>query len=782
MRNLFCTADHIGSQTGGGVVTWNELQALREFGGNPDQLSMANMQTNGLPWTPYIQDYLADAYVLQMLAQPIDLAHFYSGMFGKTIWRLKAAGAKVTQTIAAHDMVLSAEEFAKYGMAYDFPHLTRRELFLTYVEGQLMADKVICPSTQSAEIVKRYGVRDPVVIPHGIPGPLSAPAPLPEKFTVGYLGQSGPDKGLWYLLEAWSKLNLSNCKLLLAGRGIEQMAPIWQHVGGRGEVQFLGWVKDVNAFYDSISCYVQPSVCMPTGSFILDGQGISSIESPGEQVISSDGNLHRVIRPTQRHYTGQLVSITCTGFGLPVRMTPEHRVLCIKRSIGSSKLEREKALIAKRVLYDRVMSLRRNGLGSRRIANMLGVKETSVVGWIYGKQKPGCVPTRGKTIDQSAREAIQSGALTWVKAGELEEKDVVVIPRMKKCEALTRISLGQPCRGNASWKLPKYLPASADVLRMIGYYISEGCASTKGELIFCFSGDEIAYAKDVAECIKRHTGVSCRISRHKHKNSMIVRCSSKQLTDMLAAQCGRGAHNKHLPNWALSLPAIQLNDLLCGVWRGDGSVFVTNLKDLRTGYSTVSRTLAIQLFVALTKLGFTPMLHANRNAFELNLAVNVKEFVEQVVQVDVPEHVSRRKTRRTVIDDNYYYLPIRQISREPYTGAVHNLEVQADHSYAAPFVVHNSEGFGIEVLEATARGRPVIVSDGAGASNVITGSQDGFVFQKRDVEGLCDCIQLLHEDDAMLERMGSAARLTAEKYTWDKIIPQYQALWKELLK
>jgi len=285
MRNLFCTADTIGTETGGGVVTKNEFEALKYLGGEIRFMdaTQINPTAYGYPNSPYVQDYIADALVLQLLSERIDLAHFYSGSFGKTIWRLKAAGAKVTQTIAAHDMQLSAEEFARYGLAYDFPHLIRRELFLPYIEGQLMADKVICPSTQSAEIVKRYGVRDPIVIPHGIPGPIGTPAPLPEKFTVGYLGQCGPDKGLIYLLEAWSKLNLSNCRLLMAGRGIEQMAPIWQSVGGRGEVEFLGWVKDVNAFYNSISVYVQPSV--------TEGFGIEVLEAMarGRPVIVSDG-------------------------------------------------------------------------------------------------------------------------------------------------------------------------------------------------------------------------------------------------------------------------------------------------------------------------------------------------------------------------------------------------------------------------------------------------------------------------------------------------------------
>jgi glycosyltransferase involved in cell wall biosynthesis len=285
MRTLCCTADTMGTETGGGVVSANEATALSKLPGEHDVLDAVkiNPAAYQLPNNPYVQDYLADALILQMMDKPIDLAHFYSGMFGKTIWRLKAAGAKVTQTIAAHDMQLSSEEFTRYGMAYDFPHLVRRELFMTYVEGQLMADKVICPSTQSAEIVKRYGVRDPIVIPHGIPGPIGTPAPMPQKFTVGYLGQCGPDKGLIYLLEAWSKLNLPDCRLVMAGRGIEQMAPVWQSVGGRGEVEFLGWIKDVNAFYDSISVYVQPSV--------TEGFGIEVLEAMarGRPVIVSDG-------------------------------------------------------------------------------------------------------------------------------------------------------------------------------------------------------------------------------------------------------------------------------------------------------------------------------------------------------------------------------------------------------------------------------------------------------------------------------------------------------------
>ena len=283
MRNLFGTADEIGTETGGGIVTGMESRALGALG-HTDFIDARrlNAAVYRLPNSPYVQDYLMDALVLQLLNEKVDLAHFYSGSFGKTIWRLKNAGVKVTQTIAAHDSQLSREEFQKLGIPYDFPHLNERHLFLTYVEGQLMADKVICPSMASKRIVESYGVRDALVIPHGVVPPAVVP-PMPDTFHVGYLGQVGPDKGLIYLLEAWSKLNLIGNRLLLAGRDVAQLVPLWNRMGGKGEVEFLGWVEFPLSLYGRCSVYVQPSV--------TEGFGIEVLEAMahGRPVIVSEG-------------------------------------------------------------------------------------------------------------------------------------------------------------------------------------------------------------------------------------------------------------------------------------------------------------------------------------------------------------------------------------------------------------------------------------------------------------------------------------------------------------
>jgi glycosyltransferase involved in cell wall biosynthesis len=92
-----------------------------------------------------------------------------------------------------------------------------------------------------------------------------------------------------------------------------------------------------------------------------------------------------------------------------------------------------------------------------------------------------------------------------------------------------------------------------------------------------------------------------------------------------------------------------------------------------------------------------------------------------------------------------------------------------------------TEGFGICVLEAMAHGRPVIVSEGAGAADVVRNCTDGYVVPRRDPDAIADCIQILKNDPALAASMGLNARERAMEYTWDKIIPQYQALWKELI-
>jgi glycosyltransferase involved in cell wall biosynthesis len=277
---LYLTQDRISTPTGGGVVTHHESVALLGFSEVPGEGAIVDRKSiEGVPATPFEDD---EAYERLVVTLPkVRLAHIYAGCFTKTVYSLKRAGAKISYTAAAHDIKESRREFEELGIPFSFPHLTDPTLWARYVGGYLDADLVICPSTLSKKCMESYGAKNVIVIPHGCEAPKRTD-PFPKKFTLGYLGQVGPDKGLRYLFEAWKRLNMKDATLLIAGRNIEQALPLWRKFGG-GNVFFMGFVDDVSDFYNAISAYVQPSV--------TEGFGIEIIEAAahGRPVVASDG-------------------------------------------------------------------------------------------------------------------------------------------------------------------------------------------------------------------------------------------------------------------------------------------------------------------------------------------------------------------------------------------------------------------------------------------------------------------------------------------------------------
>ncbi len=265
----YFTADRIGITTGGGIVTKNELEALTSI----DETILYNPEPNSNPFD-------TEKKIIHNQIPDLKLAHFYSGTFPDTVKYLKSKGVKVTYTAAAHDTDLSRQEFEKLGIPYDFPHITDKNLFNKYLQCYLMADMVICPSNHSKEVMEKFGCKNVVVIPHGCH--IMPANKYPKTFAIGYLGQIGPDKGLMYLIEAWSLLNYKDAVFNIAGNQSINLLPIIRHFKN-GNYNIMGYVKNLHDFYNSISVYVQPSV--------TEGFGIEILESlaAGRPVIASDG-------------------------------------------------------------------------------------------------------------------------------------------------------------------------------------------------------------------------------------------------------------------------------------------------------------------------------------------------------------------------------------------------------------------------------------------------------------------------------------------------------------
>jgi glycosyltransferase involved in cell wall biosynthesis len=98
--------------------------------------------------------------------------------------------------------------------------------------------------------------------------------------------------------------------------------------------------------------------------------------------------------------------------------------------------------------------------------------------------------------------------------------------------------------------------------------------------------------------------------------------------------------------------------------------------------------------------------------------------------------------------------------------------------YVQPSV---TEGFGIPVLEAMAYARPVVVTEGAGACELVDDGKEGFIVPIRDPDAIKDKIEYFHDNPDEVKRMGKNARVKAEKYSWKIIEERYQKLIQEVL-
>ena len=92
------------------------------------------------------------------------------------------------------------------------------------------------------------------------------------------------------------------------------------------------------------------------------------------------------------------------------------------------------------------------------------------------------------------------------------------------------------------------------------------------------------------------------------------------------------------------------------------------------------------------------------------------------------------------------------------------------------------EPFGLVMPEAMSCGIPVVAFDCPyGPSEIITDGTDGFLINCYDVEAFADKLCLLMENDALRKKMGQNAILSSQRFTKDKIIPQWISLFESLV-
>lgn len=111
-------------------------------------------------------------------------------------------------------------------------------------------------------------------------------------------------------------------------------------------------------------------------------------------------------------------------------------------------------------------------------------------------------------------------------------------------------------------------------------------------------------------------------------------------------------------------------------------------------------------------------------------------------------------------------------------------DIQEKYLDSSIFVLPSrSEGFGMVIIEAMSCGLPVVSFDcphGPGA--LISNGKDGFLVENSDTDIFAEKLKFLMQDENLRLNLASYGKQTAQKYSPEKIVRQWDDLIKKILK
>ena len=402
--------------------------------------------------------------------------------------------------------------------------------------------------------------------------------------------------------------------------------------------------------------------CMPPDSLIWGNPSIKEISKVaiGSRVIDREGNYTKVLRASQRPYNGDLIEITIPGQNIPIRLTPNHRVLAIK------------------------------GIGCRRNhGNTL------------------CFPK------ESCGKCIHRYEAEFVEAGELSTKG--------KRNSWSRHILLQPVLNGQTDDIilnvmeianvfPKYIRnrvnekilINNDFLKLAGFYLAEGSVvlGKRGAVLrFDFGSTEQNLVDETISLLSKVFGVTAKYS--KDNSTLRVYISSTILGHFFINYFGNGAAHKHIPQDILILPPQKQATLLYGFWLGDGSWLVSYNRNVLSA-STISPNLAFGIKTILNRLGIVHGIntHVTRET-KINgrmIKGGTPQFIIQInsngaAKLNLLWGLTKEyhfvQSSQSGIDANFVYLPIKKIKKVHYEGIVMNIETESNTYCANGIVTHN---------------------------------------------------------------------------------------------
>ncbi|MHA6805655.1 DNA polymerase III subunit alpha [Salinifilum ghardaiensis] len=407
--------------------------------------------------------------------------------------------------------------------------------------------------------------------------------------------------------------------------------------------------------------------CLLPGQEIITRDGVKPIEDVrvGDEVLTHRGRFRRVTETMQNHYSGTIYGVQLSGrYTRTTWMTDEHPVLTRFRN-GNRDWVKARDLVAGRP-----------GTGTREASDCWN-------SWV-------CLP-RAQSDAPQVTVVNPADYVTWThEGGDKFHKEI------------ERTGMG-PTRHYG--ELAEAVDLDYDFGFLLGLYASEGSIDRGNSVLWHFHEDETDLADFCSKMTQKLVGKEAttrhRPDRHGYRG-ITTTVSAQLLAEFVEALCGKGAANKHLPEFTFEAPVEFMRGAYDGVLAGDGSKSAENIVRL----SLVSENLIWQMRTLGSCLrGDFPGVYQQPKHSERH---------SQAYWCSFTKH-GYAGNRQIASDAEYVYRPVREVLQEPYDGPVYNIEVEDDHSYVSDFALHNCDR---ELIAEHSEG--VIATSGCLAGEVLT--------------------------------------------------------------
>lgn len=620
----------------------------------------------------------------------------------------------------------------------------------------------------TAAILERHGVRITEVIPHGIDTDYFAPprerAAGCNVVTVSAWPQY-PTKGMHILNAALRKIRVKGH--LVTGKP-------------RGKVREELREAHILVFP---SCYEETwGLCVLPGQHIYTDEGPVPIEdiAVGDRVLTHSGQYKPVSRaPMKRRVDEEIVGLRPVGMNQPIRLTGEHPVYAIPAEGRGLRAIRAWLKDGARPQWIQARDIKKGDLlvmprgawaDERSSMDVSPHTDIDQVGDVLVSRFSDSMDPRAVTYREVADESGYSYTTVSAVLGHYAR---AVMPETQAGIEAVAERLGWQ---QNKLSIPAEWPLDADTGWLLGYYAAEGSISPTNRIDWDCHAREEAYRARVAR-ITQAWGLRPRATMLSGQRARVSVCSTA-LADVLRALCGCGAENKRFPmDYALANREFA-KGLVAGAWAGDGCV----ANDRRAwSYCTISPQLAQDMRQLLAALGVMASLYEksyDNGAAKYSIEVSGKQR-EALATIlgESYERQTKRAGQCFITDRQFFYVPVREVTRERYAGPVYNIEVTDDHSYCV-------EGMGVHncLTEGMSTGLACIASDVSGPRAQIRDGDTGLLFKNRDADALAEKIQWLIDNPAERERMGDAARAWAvEQASLERMARDYERLYERVI-